>query len=134
MQIGLVTWLFALLAIELALPHHAVWKVKFISYTLISTLLLDFQSRILLKEPPSLPLPDCHRPLTSAELPSDLPCCNLQGWLSGLWQVCVVLLGAAVLALALLTPSHANAQSSPEFELVMEGRSKRTPESSSAAV
>ncbi|CAK0780506.1 hypothetical protein CVIRNUC_005075 [Coccomyxa viridis] len=81
-NIGLVTWLFALLAIELALPHHAVWK----------------------------------------------------GWLSGLWQVCVVLLGAAVLALALLTPSHANAQSSPEFELVMEGRSKRTPESSSAAV
>ena len=34
-QIGLVTWLFALLAIELALPHHALWKVKFISYTLI---------------------------------------------------------------------------------------------------
>ena len=80
-----------------------------------------------------LPLPDCHKPLTS-KLPSDLPCCNLQGWLSGLWQVCVVLLGAAVLALALLTPSHANAHSSPQFELVMEGRSKRTPESSSAAV
>ena len=134
MQIGMVTWLLALLAIELALPHHAVWKVNFISYTLISTLLLDFQSRILLKEPPLLPLPDCHKPLTSAELPSDLPYCNLQGWLSGLWQVCVVLLGAAVLALALLTPSHANAQTSPEFELVMEGRSKRTPESSSAAV
>ena len=103
-------------------------------YNLTSISMLDLHSRSSLKEPPFLPLPDCHKPLTSAELPSDLPCCNLQGWLSGLWQVCVVLLGAAVLALGLLTPSHANAQSSPEFELVMEGRSKRAPELSSAAV
>ena len=28
-QVGMVTWLLALLAIELALPHHAVWKVCF---------------------------------------------------------------------------------------------------------
>ena len=27
LQIGMVTWLLALLAIELALTHHAVWKV-----------------------------------------------------------------------------------------------------------
>jgi hypothetical protein len=28
MQLGMVTWLLALLAIELALTHHAVWKVS----------------------------------------------------------------------------------------------------------
>ena len=45
-QIGMVTWLLALLAIELALPHHAVWKVIFISYNLSSTSLLDLHSRV----------------------------------------------------------------------------------------
>ena len=44
-QIGMVTWLLALLAIELALPHHAVWKVIFISYNLTSQSLLDLHSR-----------------------------------------------------------------------------------------
>ena len=50
-QIGMVTWLLALLAIELALPHHAVWKVCLSNYTLTSTSVLDSQSRASLKEP-----------------------------------------------------------------------------------
>lgn len=33
-QIGMVTWLLALLAIELVLTHHAVWKVSHLSASL----------------------------------------------------------------------------------------------------
>ncbi len=33
MQIGILTWLVALVTIQLALTHHAVWKVQLSSLT-----------------------------------------------------------------------------------------------------
>ena len=60
--------------------------------------------------------------------------CNLQGWLSRLWQIGTVVMGAAVVALAVLKHKHEGAHSGPESELMMEGRSKRTPENSPVVV
>ena len=128
MQLGMVTWLLALLAIELALTHHAVWKVSPLHLPHLSIMEHPRSSHIK-------SWPHCHKPSSRRhQCPQICLCCNLQGWLSRLWQIGVIVAGAAVVALAIVTPHREGAYSAPDFEMVMEGRSKNTPETRHAAV
>ncbi|CAL8469828.1 g9370 [Coccomyxa elongata] len=75
-NIGILTWLLALVTIQLALTHHAVWK----------------------------------------------------GWVTRVWQLAVVLLGALVVGLAWLQPRARPMPAGADFELVMEPTQKHTPD------
>lgn len=128
MQLGWVTWGLALLAIELALTHHAVWKVSSLHLSRPSTPQHTRSSHIKSWS-------HCHKPSSHRhQCPQICLCCNLQGWLSRLWQIGVIVAGAAVLALGVVTPHREGAYSAPTFEMVKEGRSKNTPETRPVAV
>jgi hypothetical protein len=118
-QLGMVTWLLALVTILLGLAHASVWKVRQSLHQ--SDNFLDRRPGCQQTVQRSTPWQKPHR--WRVWPPA-------QGVLSWLWQAGIVLLGAALLLLALLQLQPKLPTSSrPDFELSMEpaGGRKHAP-------